>query len=319
MTMARTESVVAIVLISFSPVFGFQAPATGQGVLAHARDLYTSAAYDEALAVLREYRATPAETVEAEQYRAFCLIALGKIDDAAQVIEQIITANPSFRPPDAQASPRVRDAFRTVRRRMLPAIVRQAYTDAREAFTRSDLDVAAKAFDRVVTLLNDPDVADNADLADLRLLSKGFGELIAKTTATAAPAAAAPPSPREPQGAAPPPPAAPSSSGSWNPDHVYGADDSDVTPPIVISQVVPTWRPMGQPVKTHEVTAVILIDKMGSVASVRLQGTSHNSSYDSLLREAASHWKYQPAMRAGRPVRFQKVVAIRLEPSAPGR
>ena len=318
MTMARTASVVAIVLISFSPVFGFQADAPGQGALAHARDLYTSAAYDEALAVLREYRATPAETVEAEQYRAFCLIALGKIDDAAQVIEQIITANPSFRPPDAQASPRVRDAFRTVRRRMLPAIVRQAYTDAREAFTRSDLDVAAKAFDRVVTLLNDPDVADNADLADLRLLSKGFGELIAKTTATTAPAAPALPSAREPQ-SAPPPPAAPSSSGTWNTDHVYGADDSDVTPPIAISQVVPTWHPMGQPLKTHELTAVILIDEVGNVASVRLQGTSRNSSYDTLLREAAGHWKYQPAMRAGRPVRFQKVVAIRLEPASPGR
>src|SRR5262245_37968523 len=88
--------------------------------LAVARDLYASAAYEDALAVLN--RLAPAnrnaeETRGVEEYRAFCLIALGREAEAQRAIEAVVTNDPSYRPA-SDVSPRVRTAFADVRRRM---------------------------------------------------------------------------------------------------------------------------------------------------------------------------------------------------------
>src|SRR5262249_58503348 len=98
-------------------------------------------------------------------------------DDARAVIEQIVRANPSFRPSEMQASPRLQEAFSDVRRRVLPSVVRQAYTQAKAAYERKELDAAGQQFDRVVTLLDDPAIA-SGELADLRILSSGFLDLV---------------------------------------------------------------------------------------------------------------------------------------------
>jgi tetratricopeptide (TPR) repeat protein len=306
MTMVRTASAVSTVLFSWSVLCGTPASAA-QDALARAKDLYMSAAYEDALVALSDYRPAPTERVEADEYRAFCLLALGKLDDATKVIEQIVTANPTFQPPEAQASPRIQDAFRSVRRRLLPAIVRQIYTDAKSAYDRADYDVASKQFERVTTLLADADVAASGDLADLRVLSKGFGDLIQKQQTAAA--AAQPPAPSQP----PPPQAAPKPSAEI--DRVYSAEDVDVIAPVAISQTVPPWRPTGpQPAAPREVTLMVLIDETGRVASVRVAGTLL-PPYDAQLRQAASRWRYQPATRNGRPVKYRKAVAIRLQPN----
>ena len=59
-------------------------------------------------------------------YRAFCLMALGRGDEARKVIQQIVEVNPSYQPSQAQMSPRLVETFRDVRRRVLPTIVRQS-------------------------------------------------------------------------------------------------------------------------------------------------------------------------------------------------
>ena len=103
------------------------APASGRAQdndLAAARDLYTSAAYDDALAMLNRLRSAnpaPMQSRAIEQYRAFCLLALGRATDAEQAIEAVVAAEPSYQPSDSDVSPRVRSAFTTVRRRMLPS------------------------------------------------------------------------------------------------------------------------------------------------------------------------------------------------------
>ena len=78
-----------------------------------ARDLYASAAYDDALDMLNQLRSTehPASQSRAiEQYRAFCLLALGRSADAEQAIEAMVAAEPTFQPGESDASPRVRSA-----------------------------------------------------------------------------------------------------------------------------------------------------------------------------------------------------------------
>ena len=67
-----------------------------------ARDLYAAAAYEDALAALDRLRAGGVAKVDdnraVDQYRAFCLLALGKSNEAAQAIEAVVSADPSYYP-----------------------------------------------------------------------------------------------------------------------------------------------------------------------------------------------------------------------------
>src|ERR1700722_6481709 len=96
----------------------------GQQSLSSARDLYASAAYEDALAVLNGMTPAnrpPDEVATIEQYRAFCLLALGGRAGAEHAIEGVVSGEPTYQP-SADLSPRVRAAFSDVRKRMLPAI-----------------------------------------------------------------------------------------------------------------------------------------------------------------------------------------------------
>ena len=202
--------------------------------LSAARDLYASAAYDDALAVLNRLRASahPATQSRAiEQYRAFCLLALGRAADAEQAIEAVVAAEPSFQPGEGDVSPRIRLAFTSVRRRMLPSIIQQRYAAAKAAFDRKEFAAAADGFTQVLGALSDPDVTAEAKqppLSDLRTLAGGFQELAAK-------AAAPPPLPVvavAAPAAPPPPPAAP---------RIYTGGETGIVPPTAINQTLPPF------------------------------------------------------------------------------
>ena len=129
--------------------------------LSQARDLYAQAAYEEALAMLNRLRSPEGaaqQDLAIEQYRAMCLLALGRSDEAQHAIEIVVTAEPSFTPSDADVSPRVRSAFSDVRRRLLPTIVQQKYVLAKAAFDRKEFAEAAQAFGQVINMLGDPDL-----------------------------------------------------------------------------------------------------------------------------------------------------------------
>src|SRR5204862_7482730 len=115
--------------------------ALAQDPLVAARDLYRAAEYEDALGRLDSLRRSAHSGDDSrfiEEYRAFCLLALGRTAEAERAMEAVVTAAPSFRPSDAEESPRVRSAFRDVRRRMLPAIIQQKYAEAKAAFDRHD-------------------------------------------------------------------------------------------------------------------------------------------------------------------------------------
>src|SRR4051812_1274164 len=76
--------------------------------LAAVRELYASAAYDDALATLERLRAAgrePGEMVIIDQYRAFCLLAVGRATDAQAAIESVVSADPTYRPSESDLSP----------------------------------------------------------------------------------------------------------------------------------------------------------------------------------------------------------------------
>lgn len=165
--------------------------------LAQAKTLYAAAAYDESLAMLdRLTGGTPEDASAIAEYRVFCLLALGRGPEANRAIEGILKHDPFYRPSEAQVSPRIQSVIRDARRQLLPGIIQSAYADAKSAFDRKDPSAAAQ-FDRVITLLDDPDAKSVAALNDLRTVVIGFRDL---SRAAAAPpetaAAAAKPTPR---------------------------------------------------------------------------------------------------------------------------
>src|SRR5205823_3721767 len=129
-----------------------------------ARDLYASAAYEEALAALNKVRASgvqPADAFAVEQYRAFCLLALGRSIEAQTAIETMVQADPLYQP-SSDIPPRVRTAFSEVRRRLLPSIIPKEYAEAKAAFDKKDYAAASAGFTQVLKVLADPDVSQAA-------------------------------------------------------------------------------------------------------------------------------------------------------------
>src|SRR6187402_2050549 len=107
-------------LVTASMVVALAATASAQlrdgreNPLSAARDLYASARYDEALAVLNGLQPTNdggSDRKSIEQYRSLCLLALGRGTEAESAIAAVVNADPLFMPGEAEASPRVRAAF----------------------------------------------------------------------------------------------------------------------------------------------------------------------------------------------------------------
>lgn len=281
----------------------------GQESIAAARDLYASAAYEDALAMLNRLPDSnrPLEEVHSiEQYRAFCLLALGRTAEAEHAIEVIVSAEPTYRPAN-DLSPRVRNAFTEVRRRVLPSLIQQKYMQAKGAFDRKEFGAAASGFSYVLDAMNDPDVAPQAGqppLSDIRTLAIGFKDL-------AVSAAAPPPPPAAPMTAAPvePPP-------TPKPPRIYTSNDQDVTAPAVVRQELPPFP--GQVVIPRQGMIEIVIDETGAVESVMMR-ISVSPAYDQLALNTAKMWRYRPATLNGIPVKYRKAVQITIKPIGPPR
>jgi TonB family protein len=281
--------------------------AAPEDALATARELYASAAYEDALAILNKL--PPNQPIEqtrtAEQYRALCLLALGRTQEAEHAIEAVIVGDPSFRPA-ADVSPRVRATFGDVRKRMLPVIIQQQYNAAKASFDKKDFANAANAFTQftqMLVMMTDPDVeaaAARPPLADLRTLASGFRDLA--VTASAPPPPPPAPAPEPVPVAPPPPPAAP---------RVYTAVDSNVIPPIPLQQDLPPYP--GQLIIPRQGMIDVVIDETGIVQAASIT-QSVTRQYDVLALAAARAWRYRPAMLNGVPVRYRKAVQINVRP-----
>jgi hypothetical protein len=284
---------------SFTRVAFGQAPP--RDVVGEARTLYASARYDEALAVLDDLRPTEApgpvaDLKSIEQYRSLCLLALGRDSEAETAIAAVITADPSYLPSDAEASPRVRAAFSDVRKKLLPEIAAQRYADAKATFDHKEYARATQQFRRVLALLDDPDMAGRQ--GDLRTLASGFLDL--------AIAATPPPEPPKPAPVAapePPPPPKP------DPNRIYTAEDADVTPPTVLRQEVPRLTPTMKPQARMHGVVEIVIDEQGRVAAIAIR-ESIQPIYDAQLLSKGRDWRYEPATLYGVPVKYRKLIQL---------
>ena len=274
----------------------------GRDVVGPARDLYASARYDEALAVLNDLRpadtgTTVSDRKSIEQYRSLCLLALGRGSEAESAIAAVVTADPSYQPNEIEASPRVRAAFSDVRKRLLPDIANGRYGEAKAMFDRKDYATAAPRFRQVLVLLDDPDMGGK--LADLRMLVTGFLDLSIAATAP-------PPEPPKPAPVAvPPPPVVPQADLN----RIYTMGDKNVTPPVAIRQQMPQLLPSMKVQARDRGVVEVVIDEQGRVTNVTVRESVH-PLFDSELLMAGRDWRYQPATLGGKPVRYRKMIQI---------
>lgn len=289
--MSRSILVVAVVMSLFAST------ATAQDALGNARNLYESAAYEDALIALGRLGAEASSDAakEIERYRALCLMALGRESEADKIIESIVMNDPLYQPADA--APRVRAAFTAVRHRVVPGLVRSLYADAKAAFDRKAYPEAVQGLERIVLVVDSLATANQSDLKDFRMLAAGFLELsrAALVPPPPVPAAAAVEAKAE---AAPAPEELPPS-----------------TPLVALDQTLPPLPFALASSGTREFRGRIEleIDETGRVRDVRIL-ESVNVLYDPLLLKAALEWKYEPPRIAGKPTASSKRVQVVLRP-----
>lgn len=281
----------------------FAATAAAQDSLTRARELYESAAYEEALVELGRLKtdASAISAVEIDRYRALCLMALSRGAEADDVIASIVINDPLYLPAAAEAAPRVRAAFSAVRQRVLPGVARQLYIDAKALFDRKAYPEAVQTLERTVKVIDNVDAANKADLADLRLLAAGFLELgrAALTPAPAPPSGGATAAPATPAVRAPQPSAAlPATT-----DLVVLKQDMPAMPFALVAGRVREFRGLIE----------VNIDTAGKVTDVRILQSVH-TLYDPLLVQAAREWVYEPPRVGGKPTASRKRVEIVLRP-----
>jgi TonB family protein len=316
-----TAAALAAMLWALSPQQASVTPGAASD-LAAARALYAAGNYEDAL---NRLPSTPgdANVGEVDEYRALCLLALGRSDEAEHSLEDLVSRQPMFKMSDTDISPRLITMFRDTRKRLLPGAARDLYAKAKTDYEHQEYAKASPEFKELLELLGDEDLADSTStVSDLKLLAEGFSKLADSEAAAAAKAAAT-------QTQTPPPPTAPAaasdsgsavpptSSPATSPDpggKVYTADDSGVDPPVAVSTPYPTWHPPTAVAKReYQGLLRIVIDATGRVESA-VMVVSVTSDYDPLLLAAAKDWTFKPAQVAGASVRYQKQIAVTLSP-----
>ncbi len=285
-------------LVTVTPAAG---AAQAQSRLTTAKGLYANADYDGALAELAAVASTgdaQAVTYEVHHYRALCLVALGRTEEAEGAMAATVEANPAFVPAATDLSPRVQALFNDVRDRLLPQIARKRLAEARGVARDGDPVRALAAIEAALALLNDPALASRADLDDLRLAAGTMRELTDAQVSASKPAA--------------PPARAPLPEPTPAPAAVTAVPV--LSPPVAIRQEVPRWNPTDAQAREVRTGAVrVQIDATGRVTGATMERPVH-PLFDRLVLEATRTWRYQPARKDGQPTPSEAVVAIRVAP-----
>jgi tetratricopeptide (TPR) repeat protein len=302
------------------------------------RTLYTDASYEDALAMVN--RLSPASTTDTSaigRYRALCLLALGRPDEAEAAFAEAVTADPAMTLSEQDASPSVRARLAAVRQRTMPGILRARLNDARSAFVERRYAEALRGFTNLVTLLDNQVVREaTSDTGDLVVIARGYLDLVEAAAppplsiaGTASEAAALGTGVSTAVLTPPPGFTLPLDDRITNGTTTNGAMTNDamtdgamtnvsssthrapeaIVPPVTISQQIP--RPVMQTLVTPTARMVVevLISEQGRVERATVT-QSFNTVYDAMLVTATKDWTYQPATRGGRPVKYLKVLEL---------
>jgi TonB family protein len=299
------------------------APLRAQDALSAAQALYADARYEDALKAFDALKAAgsqaPGAALAVEQGRAYCLLALDRGGDAQQAIESILRLDPFFRPSEDDTPPKIRTAFRDVRRRALAGVVQQVYERAKLAYERKAYEEAVTGFGQVRALLDDPDlVLDAGPRADMRLVAGAFEDLAKAASVPSPPpsdpAAVAADRPATPTGVAPagapsvpPVPGAAREGAATDPP--YDAASKDVTAPVPVRTDVRIPEQLRRTGPTGDVVVEVVVSASGTIESATVR-QSPDAMIGALVARAAMDWRYRPALKAGVAVRYRLMARV---------
>jgi len=297
-------------VITVVGLFAFVSPAMSVGIsLDDAKKLYEAASFENALAVLGELDAEAGASQDAFEYRALCLVALGRSSEAQAVVDALVAKAPAFVPTADDISPRFVTLLNDARRRLLPDITRRLFNDAREQFRAKNQVVARQQFEQVLRLTDDGSWAETNEAENLRTLASGFLELVNATVKpaddTLSTAAESRSSVAESRTLPPataiavpiPPP----------------SQRVKLQPPVAIEQGMPKWRPTDAVTAQRHFTGAVRvrIGTDGRVTSAEIE-VATDPAYDKQLLEAVKSWRYRPGHRNGEPIEMEKLVTYSL-------
>jgi Gram-negative bacterial TonB protein C-terminal len=298
----KTRIIASFIAAVFMVLGLVPAARANQELLASAKSLYESASYEAALSELNAINSNEHVDV-VDTYRALCLLGLGRTRDAERALEVIVTRRPLLTLSETEYSPRIVALFRDVRRRALPTAAQQLYSIARTDYENKNYEAAAAGFKQILQVIAEVEVKDQtATLADIKELAGGFMTLAETKVEAKAPA------PRLEASIAPavkPTVIAPM---------LYTLADVQVTPPVIVEQHVPAWRfASNLPDRVFRGRLELVVDETGAVETVTLI-TPIWPAYDATLVQAARKWRYQPAVKDGKPVKFRRILDINIDP-----
>lgn len=281
-------SFVLLVALASAPPLEAADPALEQ-----AKSLYEAASFEDALAAIN--RIDPALGADAEVllYKALCLLALGRAQEAGIATKTLVTVTPTFAPDTASLPPRFQTLWTDTRRAVLPLVSRELFGAARVRFQAKDYVPALEQFEQVLAFANDPAWKDTMDAADLRTLAEGFIDLS--------------------QAAIPKPEPVPAPVAVVEPPPAPAPMPVVIEPAQVLRQDFPVWNPPDRLIARQSFAGTIrvAIDATGRVTDATIVAPTH-ISYDTLLLRAARDWRYRPALRNGQPIASERVVEVRL-------
>ncbi len=278
--------------------------------LADVERLYASAAFEDALVALGGISG-PVDVDRVDEYRALCFLGLNRTRDAEQAIERLVMRRRASTYDIASHPPKFVALYLAVKKRTLPDAALALYGAAQASFEEGQFVTASAQFKDLLGMLSDSEAAAGK-LGDLKVLANGFSKLSDQRLA-------------EVKAPAPPPPLvgnalagmylAPNSSKvtPMGSRVVYDSEDLGVIPPVIIDQRMPAWIPPN-PVFAYSMfrgTLEVIVDEGGAVES-RTMSQPAFPSYDRELMNAAQRWKYAPATKDGRPVKYRKIITITL-------
>ena len=93
-------------------------------------------------------------------------------------------------------------------------------------------------------------------------------------------------------------------------NRIYGPEDVNVTPPIVVRQ---SFAPLADVFAVHAGIVEILVDEVGEVITAKTV-VAVNAAYDRLALATARSWRYRPATLDGVAVKYRTIVQLPLKP-----
>ena len=285
--------------------------------LSDARARYESAHYEEALALLDSLDTTNKSDDENQairQYRALCLIALGRLPDAAKPVEAMIRANP-LAPIDGDLPPRLRDLLTQLRPRVARELAKECYENGRDLYQQRDFPAASRELTRALNIIDDPalDIASDPAFADIRLVVDGFLKLATEAASSAPPATLASSAAKRPQQGATSASQAPAAPA---PDRGSASQPrpAEFIPPKAILHALPPLPRLIEHGPAREGELELEIGSDGSVSDAKITVSIH-PAYDPIVLEAVrTTWKYEPALRNGVAVASAVKVRVVLPP-----